>query len=117
MAPRFSYLFRLLMAFTVSCAIMTCGSSLRLSNLFCSRTCAEFECNTLIMRYGKYCGVKWTGCSGQAPCDDVDNCCMQHDNCVEANGNWAIPCHQELKRCVKAVQESGKTGFSWKCPY
>jgi secretory phospholipase A2 len=36
------------------------------------------------MRYGKYCGVSYTGCPGEAPCDALDACCMLHDACVQA---------------------------------
>lgn len=41
------------------------------------------------IRYGKYCGVGWSGCPGEKPCDDLDACCKIHDECVEKNG--AIP--------------------------
>lgn len=38
------------------------------------------------IRYGKYCGVGWTGCPGEKPCDDVDACCKIHDECVGNKG-------------------------------
>lgn len=38
------------------------------------------------IRYGKYCGVGWSGCPGEKPCDDLDACCKIHDDCVEKNG-------------------------------
>lgn len=38
------------------------------------------------IRYGKYCGVGWSGCAGEKPCDDLDACCKIHDECVEKNG-------------------------------
>ena len=41
------------------------------------------------IRYGKYCGVGWTGCAGEKPCDDVDACCQIHDDCVGMNGNYS----------------------------
>jgi hypothetical protein len=37
-----------------------------------------------LMRYGKYCGVSYTGCPGEAPCDALNACCMIHDACVQA---------------------------------
>jgi hypothetical protein len=37
-----------------------------------------------LMRYGKYCGVSYTGCPGEDPCDALDACCMIHDACVQA---------------------------------
>ena len=42
------------------------------------------------MRYGKYCGVKYTGCPGEAPCDALDACCMIHDACVKATDSTYI---------------------------
>jgi hypothetical protein len=38
------------------------------------------------IRYGKFCGVRWSGCEGEEPCDDLDACCRDHDNCVEKKG-------------------------------
>lgn len=40
------------------------------------------------IRYGKYCGVGWTGCPGEKPCDDVDACCKIHDECVGKHGTF-----------------------------
>ncbi len=34
------------------------------------------------LRYGKYCGVGYTGCPGAVPCDGLDSCCMVHDQCI-----------------------------------
>ncbi|KAI5083340.1 hypothetical protein GOP47_0003083 [Adiantum capillus-veneris] len=83
----------------------------------CSRTCAEVQCNSLGIRYGKFCGVGWTGCAGEKPCDDLDNCCKQHDLCVEKKGMMHISCHEKFKKCMRKVEKSGKRGFSKKCPY
>ncbi|EMS61621.1 putative phospholipase A2-like protein 1 [Triticum urartu] len=47
-------------------------------------------------RWGKLCGVGWSGCEGEDPCDDLDACCRDHD---------------------KRVKKTGKVGFSKKCPY
>ncbi|MCL7039176.1 hypothetical protein MKW94_000688 [Papaver nudicaule] len=52
----------------------------------CSKTCVAQDCNSLGIRYGKFCGVGWTGCTGQKPCDDLDACCKVHDDCVEKKG-------------------------------
>ncbi|KAI3975884.1 hypothetical protein MKX01_029100 [Papaver californicum] len=49
----------------------------------CSKTCVAQDCNSVGIRYGKFCGVGWTGCPGQKPCDDLDACCKIHDECVE----------------------------------
>lgn len=42
------------------------------------------------MRYGKYCGVSYTGCPGEAPCDALDACCMLHDACVQATDSTCL---------------------------
>ncbi|KAL6585871.1 hypothetical protein OROMI_002515 [Orobanche minor] len=56
------------------------------SQFECSKTCVVEDCNTLGMRYGKYCGVGWSGCPDEKPCDDLDACCQFHDQCVEQHG-------------------------------
>ncbi|GJN04660.1 hypothetical protein PR202_ga22225 [Eleusine coracana subsp. coracana] len=94
----------------------------------CSRTCESEHCAAApLMRYGKYCGVSYTGCPGEAPCDALDACCMIHDACVQATDKrkthidrsllcmmsaddylnmW---CNQSLLDCVAAVRPSTTT--------
>uniref|UniRef100_A0ACD5X1A4 Uncharacterized protein n=1 Tax=Avena sativa TaxID=4498 RepID=A0ACD5X1A4_AVESA len=49
----------------------------------CSRTCeSEFCTIPPVLRYGKYCGILYSGCPGEKPCDALDACCMVHDHCV-----------------------------------
>ncbi|KAL6842905.1 hypothetical protein ACP4OV_027218 [Aristida adscensionis] len=89
----------------------------------CSRTCESEHCSggligfpvfvvlttaAPLMRYGKYCGVKYTGCPGEAPCDALDACCMLHDACVQATDNDYLNtwCNQSLLDCVAAARES-----------
>ncbi|XP_010267030.1 PREDICTED: phospholipase A2-gamma-like isoform X2 [Nelumbo nucifera] len=56
----------------------------------CSKTCVADNCNSVGIRYGKFCGVGWTGCPGEKPCDDLDACCKTHDECVEKKGQtWS----------------------------
>ncbi|KAI3864740.1 hypothetical protein MKX03_022951 [Papaver bracteatum] len=83
----------------------------------CSKTCVAQDCNSVGIRYGKFCGVGWTGCPGQKPCDDLDACCKVHDECVEKKGMMSVKCHEKFKNCIRKVQKSGKTGFSQVCPY
>ncbi|GMN50705.1 hypothetical protein TIFTF001_019857 [Ficus carica] len=52
------------------------------SEVKCSKTCVAENCNSVGIRYGKFCGVGWTGCPGEKPCDDLDACCKIHDECV-----------------------------------
>ena len=35
-----------------------------------------------LLRYGKYCGIGYTGCPGEKPCDGLDACCQDHDACI-----------------------------------
>ncbi|KAA3486121.1 putative phospholipase A2-like protein 1 [Gossypium australe] len=82
----------------------------------CSRTCVAVKCHTVAIRYGKYCGVGWSGCPGEKPCDDLDACCKIHDECVDNKGLIDVKCHEYFKVCITKVQLSGKVGFSRKCP-
>ncbi|CAN6372335.1 unnamed protein product [Urochloa humidicola] len=72
----------------------------------CSRTCESEHCTAPLMRYGKYCGVRYTGCPGEVPCDAIDACCMLHDACVQATDNdyLNIWCNQSLLDCVAAAR-------------
>ncbi|XP_068343747.1 probable phospholipase A2 homolog 1 [Pyrus communis] len=87
------------------------------SEVNCSRICVAENCNSVGIRYGKYCGVGWTGCPGEQPCDDLDACCKIHDDCVGNKGMTNIKCHEKFKRCIKKVHKSGKVGFAKQCPY
>jgi hypothetical protein len=69
------------------------------------------------IRYGKYCGVGWSGCDGEEPCDDLDACCRDHDHCVDKKGLMSVKCHEKFKNCMRKVKKAGKIGFSRKCPY
>ncbi|XP_024033323.1 probable phospholipase A2 homolog 1 [Citrus clementina] len=93
------------------------ASALNDSQVKCSRTCVAENCNSVGIRYGKYCGVGWSGCPGEKPCDDLDACCKIHDECVDKKGLTNIKCHEKFKRCIKKVQKSAKVGFSRECPY
>ncbi|EYU22108.1 hypothetical protein MIMGU_mgv1a015183mg [Erythranthe guttata] len=49
----------------------------------CSRKCESMFCEAPpFLRYGKYCGLLYTGCPGEQPCDRLDSCCMHHDQCI-----------------------------------
>ena len=37
-----------------------------------------------LLRYGKYCGILYSGCPGEKPCDA---CCMVHDHCVDTHNS------------------------------
>ncbi|KAH9780182.1 putative phospholipase A2 [Citrus sinensis] len=71
----------------------------------CSRTCVAENCNSVGIRYGKYCGVGWSGCPREKPCDDLDACYKIHDECVDKKGLTNIKCQENNVR------------FSRKCPY
>ncbi|VVB11130.1 unnamed protein product [Arabis nemorensis] len=89
----------------------------------CSKTCIAENCNSLGIRYGKYCGIGYFGCRGEQPCDALDACCMTHDNCVDLKGMTYVNCHKQFKRCVNELKKSikqskgQKVGFSTQCPY
>ncbi|OVA19242.1 hypothetical protein BVC80_521g35 [Macleaya cordata] len=50
----------------------------------CSRKCESEFCSVPpLLRYGKYCGLLYSGCPGEKPCDGLDACCMKHDVCIQ----------------------------------
>ncbi|KAH7855119.1 hypothetical protein Vadar_021420 [Vaccinium darrowii] len=69
----------------------------------CSRTCESRNCGVApLIRYGKYCGIMYSGCPGEQPCDGLDACCMRHDDCIKAKNNDYLntECSQNFLRCV-----------------
>ncbi|XP_054790125.1 probable phospholipase A2 homolog 1 [Prosopis cineraria] len=82
----------------------------------CSRQCVAERCDNVLINYGKYCGAGYTGCPGEAPCDDLDACCKNHDDCVDKFGMLHMKCHKRLRNCLARVHKSGKPGFSSACP-
>ncbi|XP_010490283.1 PREDICTED: phospholipase A2-beta-like [Camelina sativa] len=89
----------------------------------CTRTCTTQNCDTISIRYGKYCGFGHFGCPGEEPCDDLDACCMVHDHCVGSKGMTNISCHKKFQLCVNSLSNSikqskdEKVGFAKQCPY
>ncbi|KAI9119037.1 hypothetical protein K1719_009712 [Acacia pycnantha] len=86
------------------------------SHANCSRQCVAERCDSFLINYGKYCGAGYTGCPGEAPCDDLDACCRNHDDCVDKFGMLHVKCHKRLRNCMTRVKKSGKPGFSNTCP-
>ncbi|XP_031488199.1 probable phospholipase A2 homolog 1 isoform X1 [Nymphaea colorata] len=106
-----------LLAWVALVAVAECLSSQSHEEIGCSKTCVAENCNSLGIRYGKFCGVGWSGCPGESPCDDLDACCKLHDECVEKKGMMNVKCHEKFKNCIRKVKKSGKVGFSRDCPY
>ncbi|KAJ8637302.1 hypothetical protein MRB53_011569 [Persea americana] len=80
----------------------------------CSRKCESEFCKVPpFLRYGKYCGLLYSGCPGEKPCDGLDLCCQAHDACVEAknNGYLSQECSQGLLNCMTDVKNSGRPSF------
>ncbi|XP_078155398.1 phospholipase A2 homolog 3-like [Carex rostrata] len=77
----------------------------------CSRTCESDHCSVApFLRYGKYCGILYSGCPGEKPCDVLDACCMQHDNCVQAKNNYlSTECNENLLNCLANLSENSPT--------
>ncbi|XP_078444457.1 putative phospholipase A2 homolog 2 [Wolffia australiana] len=69
----------------------------------CSRTCESMFCTFApLLRYGKYCGFKYGGCPGEAPCDPLDACCQIHDACIRAKGDYlSVSCNQGFLDCIQ----------------
>ncbi|XP_047327800.1 phospholipase A2-alpha isoform X2 [Impatiens glandulifera] len=80
----------------------------------CSRKCESEFCNVPpFLRYGKYCGLLYSGCPGEKPCDGLDACCMQHDNCIQSKNNDYLSqeCSQKLINCLARFKKSRASTF------
>ncbi|XP_057829298.2 phospholipase A2-alpha-like [Cryptomeria japonica] len=79
----------------------------------CRTICRSKFCREApLLRYGKYCGLFYSGCPGEDPCDGLDRCCMTHDHCIGKSKYLSKPCNQALLDCVRAYQNSGDGQFS-----
>ncbi|KAF3453510.1 hypothetical protein FNV43_RR03950 [Rhamnella rubrinervis] len=70
------------------------------------------------LRYGKYCGLLYSGCPGEIPCDGLDACCMKHDACVQSKNNDYLSqeCSQNFINCMENFRNSkGRTFKGNKC--
>ncbi|GER36156.1 phospholipase A2 family protein [Striga asiatica] len=111
----------ILLIFTISAVISTHALDIGLHahaglDLFkqCSRTCESMFCDAPpFLRYGKYCGLLYSGCPGEQPCDRLDACCMHHDQCIAKMGNDYLSqkCNKEFLGCVEAFMRSGAPSF------
>ncbi|XP_073011574.1 probable phospholipase A2 homolog 1 [Typha latifolia] len=115
-SPRPFSLLPVLLSSAFLCFIAAAETN-RQTQVRCSRSCVAESCDSVGIRYGKYCGVGWSGCPGEKPCDDLDACCKDHDECVEKKGLMSVRCHEKFKSCIKKVKKSKKAGFSKDCPY
>ncbi|XP_075487795.1 phospholipase A2-alpha-like [Primulina tabacum] len=83
-------------------------------NKECSRTCESKFCEVPpFLRYGKYCGLLYSGCPGERPCDRLDACCMSHDQCIQHKGDDYLSqqCNKEFLNCVERFRRSGAPSF------
>jgi hypothetical protein len=88
--------------------------------LFAKRAPCKCECHVknwvlvdylLARGYGKYCGAGYTCATHEPGCDEVDECCRIHDECV---GNMSFPeychsckCNLALIDCLAPVTGHG----------
>eukprot|EP00253_Pinus_taeda_P026435 PITA_26435 len=98
----------LLLCFVSACLL---GSSTSLDE--CSNGCESNFCTVApFLRYGRYCGLFYTGCHGEVPCDGLDSCCKDHDNCIALSGDYLnVQCNQKLLDCLSAYIMSGQPQF------
>ncbi|KAK1302397.1 Phospholipase A2-alpha [Acorus calamus] len=79
----------------------------------CSRKCESEFCGVApFLRYGKYCGILYSGCPGERPCDGLDACCQIHDACVQFKHNYlSQECNQNFLNCITNFRDSGAPTF------
>ncbi|KAF4358635.1 hypothetical protein F8388_012154, partial [Cannabis sativa] len=65
------------------------------------------------LRYGKYCGLLYSGCPREKPCDGLDACCMKHDACVQSKNNAYLSqeCSQTFLNCMTNFKKAGGRTF------
>ncbi|KAJ6742002.1 PHOSPHOLIPASE A2-like protein 2-RELATED [Salix viminalis] len=84
----------------------------------CSRKCESEFCSVPpFLRYGKYCGLLYSGCPGEKPCDGLDACCMKHDSCIQAKNNDYLSqeCSQKFISCMNKFRTGARTFKGNKC--
>ncbi|KAJ6699774.1 PHOSPHOLIPASE A2-like protein 2-RELATED [Salix purpurea] len=84
----------------------------------CSRKCESEFCSVPpFLRYGKYCGLLYSGCPGEKPCDGLDACCMKHDACIQAKNNDYLSqeCSQKFISCMNKFKTGARTFKGNKC--
>ncbi|KAK1263750.1 Phospholipase A2-alpha [Acorus gramineus] len=80
----------------------------------CSRKCESQFCTVApFLRYGKYCGILYSGCPGERPCDGLDACCKIHDDCVQSRHNDYLSqhCNRNFLNCITKFKNSGAPTF------
>ncbi|KAH9726146.1 phospholipase A2-alpha [Citrus sinensis] len=85
-----------------------------ISSKDCSRKCESDFCSVPpFLRYGKYCGLLYSGCPGEKPCDGLDACCMKHDACVQAKNNDYLSqeCSKNFIDCMEKFKRAGGRSF------
>ncbi|GAB4838265.1 Phospholipase A2-alpha [Ancistrocladus abbreviatus] len=93
--------------------IQSSDSSIQVSKE-CSRKCESEFCSVPpFLRYGKYCGLLYSGCPGEKPCDGLDACCMLHDACIQAKNNDYLSqeCSQNFVNCMAGFRMAGEHTF------
>ncbi|CAA6664873.1 unnamed protein product [Spirodela intermedia] len=94
--------------------IQNAGSDVSVRMAHCSRKCeSEYCLLPPFLRYGKYCGILYSGCPGEKPCDGLDACCQIHDACVQSKHNDYLSqsCNQNFLNCIQRFKKSGKPTF------
>ncbi|GAY61341.1 hypothetical protein CUMW_209220 [Citrus unshiu] len=74
------------LAFVFIIVFSKSASAINDSQVKCSITCVAENCNSVGIRYGKYCGIGWSSCLGEKPCDDLDACCRSTMNALIRKG-------------------------------
>ncbi|RZC89299.1 hypothetical protein C5167_029205 [Papaver somniferum] len=99
--------------YALNVGVQTTGTGVSLMKE-CSRKCESEFCSVPpFLRYGKYCGLLYSGCPGERPCDGLDACCMKHDVCIQLKNNDYLSeeCSQTFLNCMKNFKDSGGRTF------
>ncbi|KAK6941750.1 hypothetical protein RJ641_027127 [Dillenia turbinata] len=105
--------FSLISTFALNIGVQSTGADVSVSKECSSKCESEFCSVPPFLRYGKYCGLLYSGCPGEKPCDGLDACCMKHDACVQAKGNdyLSMECSQNFINCMENFRNSRSRTF------
>ncbi|KAJ8480039.1 hypothetical protein OPV22_023766 [Ensete ventricosum] len=93
--------------------VQSVNSGITASKQQCSRKCESDHCTVPpLLKYGKYCGIMYSGCPGEKACDALDACCMVHDACVQSKHDYlSQECNENFLHCIAGVRASRKGTF------
>ncbi|KAJ9460196.1 Phospholipase A2-beta [Diplonema papillatum] len=91
------------------CLLVVCVALAAANTRDCPEQCRHENCDSpMKVRWGKFCGTRHGACAGQEPCDDVDECCRNQQQCTAISGLIDPKCFEGVRRCLQEAAVSNK---------